>query len=653
MKKHFLIILTFFIASIGRADVKLPRLVSDGMVLQRNEKIKIWGWADAEEQIQLKFLGKVYKSKADATGNWQVELPKMKAGGPYTMQIIGKNSLELQNILVGDVWICSGQSNMELPVDRVKVKYPGLVEGSKNDEIRHFAVSTTYEFNNLRSDFSTGEWKMASPETVGAFSAVGYFFAKKLYEKYQVPIGLVRIAVGGSPAEAWLPEETIKKYPDYYQLLKKYKSKATVDSILFADRQNTETWNKAIDQNDLGLGENWLSNNLELVDWHKMEIPGLWKSNPFIEHKQEAHNNIAGNMRNSGVIWFKKEVNLTQEQIGKPGMLILGALVDRDEAYINGVKVGQTGYQYPPRRYNIPENVLREGKNIITVRLVANNRNGGFVPAKFYGLTLGKDTIPLNGEWAYKVGHSSAPMPSNQVTFHYQPSSLFNAMLAPLSKLSAKGVIWYQGESNTKNPKEYESLFKDLINNWRTYLNKPQLPFLYVQLANFMEESDTPQESNWAATREAQRKALEIPQTAMAVVTDVGEWNDIHPLDKKTVGDRLALAAEYLAYGDKNVVYSGPVLKSYEIKDGKFVLTFGHIGSGLVSRNNEQLKHFAIADASGRFRWAEARIEGNQVIVWHPDITQPKRLRYGWSHNPVKANLYNKEGLPASAFEIR
>lgn len=652
MKKQLLSISLLLSVFFAYADVKLPRLVSDGMVLQRDQKIKIWGWADQGESIKLNFQNKSYKTQADNQGNWSVELPQMKACVPYQMQIEGKNVFKVQNILVGDVWICSGQSNMELPVDRVKVKYPGLVENSKNDYIRHFAVNTTYEFNGLRKDFITGEWRTASPENVGAFTAVGYFFAKALYEKYHVPIGLIRIAVGGSPAEAWLPEQSIAKYPDYNQLLKKYQNKATVDSIIRADKAGVDAWNSRIDQNDLGLKEHWLNNDYSFANWSKMTVPGLWKSNPFIENKQEAHLNVAGNVRNSGVIWFKKEVNLTKTQASQSGMLILGALVDRDEAYINGIKVGTTGYQYPPRRYNIPEGTLKEGKNIITVRLVANNRNGGFVPDKFYGLTLGKDTVSLTGYWHYKVGYSSTPMPSNQVTFHYQPSSLFNAMVAPLKNYAKKGVIWYQGESNTKNPKEYEELFADLIKDWRTYFNKPQMPFLYVQLANFMEESAVPQESNWAELREVQRKILNIPNTAMAVITDVGEWNDIHPLDKKTVGDRLALAAENVAYGDKKVVYSGPTLKSYTIKDGQFILVFDHVGKGLISRNNEELKHFAVADASGDFKWAKAKIEGNEVIVWSDEVKDPKRLRYGWSHNPAKANLYNREGLPASAFQI-
>lgn len=651
-------LLTLLISALSfttYADVVLPRLVSNGMVLQRDENLKIWGWANENEKISISFLNKNYETVADKSGNWEVQIPKQKAGGPYQMTINGDNQIVIDDILFGDVWICSGQSNMELPITRVKVAYPGLVESSENDNIRHFAVNTTYEFNEQRQDFQTGDWKKATPENVEQFSAVGYFFAKSLYEKYQVPIGLIRIAVGGSPAEAWLSESTIKaKYPNFNTLLEKYKNKDTVASIIANDRAAVDNWNKNIDANDLGLLEEpkWRDNDLDFKEWKTFTVPGLWEKNPFIEDAQESQLNVSGRAASSGVIWFKKEIQVTKEQLGKDNLLVLGVLVDRDEVFVNGKFVGSTGYQYPPRRYKVPSEVLKEGKNIITVRLVSNNGNGGFVPDKHYGLTLGNDTIPLTGEWKYKVGYSSPRMPAGQVTFHYQPSSLFNAMVSPLKNYGNKGVIWYQGESNTSNPKEYENSFADVILDWRKHFSDPKMPFLFVQLANFMEESDQPQESNWAETREVQRKTLRIPNTAMVVLTDAGEWNDIHPLDKKTVGDRLALAARNQAYGDKKVVYSGPALKSYKIKGNKFILQFDHVGSGLTTRDNEALQHFAIADESGKFHWAKAEIKGRNVIVWNDSISNPTRLRYGWSHNPLKANLYNKEGLPASPFEI-
>lgn len=331
-------------------------------------------------------------------------------------------------------------------------------------------------------------------------------------------------------------------------------------------------------------------------------------------------------------------------------MLVLGALVDRDEVFVNGEFVGSTGYQYPPRRYKIPEGILKEGKNIITVRLVSNVGKGGFVPDKFYGLVAGSDTLHLEGTWQYKVGYSSTPMPGGQVTFHYQPSSLFNAMVAPALNYKIKGVIWYQGESNTDDPEEYAHLIKDMINDWRKNFNQGDFPFLFVQLANFMGVKDQPMESNWAALREAQLKTLALPNTGMAVAIDIGEWNDIHPLNKKDVGERLALAAQKVAYGEKKVVYSGPLYESMKIKGNKVILSFKEVGSGLVAKGGGPLKQFAIAGKDKKFVWAEAKIEGNKVVVWSDQVPNPVAVRYAWADNPEGANLYNKEGLPASPF---
>lgn len=646
--------LLFFLFStyLSHSQVVLPRLVSEGMVLQRDTPLTLWGWASPNEKVEVHFKDKTYNATTGNDGKWSVALPAMKAGGPYAMDIRASNHITLENILIGDVWICSGQSNMELPIYRVAVAYPGLVENAQNPNIRHFAVSTTYRFKDEAQDFLTGEWKETTPENILNFSAVGYFFAKALYDKYQVPIGLIRIAVGGSPAEAWLSEAAIKKYPEYYETLELYKDDAVVDSIIARDRKAISDWNKNIDENDLGRNEPlpWSDNSYNFSAWEPMEIPGLWQENPFIMNEQEQHETVAGTAKTNGVIWFKKEVNVPKELLDQPAMLVLGALIDRDEVFVNGELVGSTGYQYPPRRYTIPESVLKEGSNIITVRLVSNVGKGGFVPDKFYGLVAGSDTLHLEGTWQYKVGYASKPMPGGQVTFHYQPSSLFNAMVAPTLDYKIKGVIWYQGESNTNDPEEYAYLFKDIINNWRENADQGDFPFLFVQLANFMGVKDQPMESNWAALREAQLKTLSVPNTGMAVTIDIGEWNDIHPLNKKDVGERLALAAEKVAYGDKKVVASGPIYKSMKIKGNKVIISFTHTGSGLTTKGGGALKQFAIAGKDRKFVWAEAKIKGNKVEVWSDQVDHPVAVRYAWADNPEGANLYNKEGLPASPF---
>ena len=646
--------LIFFLFSscLSHSQVVLPRLVSDGMVLQRDTPLTLWGWASPNENVAIHFEGNTYSTTTGSDGKWTVVLPPMAAGGPYTMDIQASNHIALKNILIGDVWLCSGQSNMELPIYRVAVAYPGLVESAHNPNIRHFAVSTTYRFKDGAKDFQTGEWKETTPENVLNFSAVGYFFAKALYDQYQVPIGLIRIAVGGSPAEAWLSEAAVKKYPEYHETLEFYKDDAVVDSIIARDRKSISDWNKNIDANDRGMNEQvkWADNSYDFSAWESMEVPGLWQENPFEMSEQERHETITGTAKTNGVIWFKKKVNVAKEFLDQPAMLVLGALVDRDEVFVNGKFVGSTGYQYPPRRYAVPEGVLKEGNNTITIRLVSNAGRGGFVPDKFYGLVAGSDTLSLEGTWQHKVGYASRPMPSGQVTFHYQPSSLFNAMVAPASNYKIKGAIWYQGESNTDDPEEYAHLMKDMISDWRKNFNQGDFPFLFVQLANFMSVRDQPMESNWAALREAQLRTLAVPNTGMAVAIDIGEWNDIHPLNKKDVGERLALAAQKIAYGEKKVVHSGPMYKSMKVKGNKIILSFEEIGSGLIAKGGESLQQFAIAEEDKKFVWAEAEIKGNKVVVWSDKVDKPVAVRYAWADNPEDANLYNEEGLPASPF---
>lgn len=640
-----------FLPYLSHSQVVLPRLVSDGMILQRDTPLTLWGWASPNEKIEIHFNGTIYNTTTGSDKKWSVSLPKMKAGGPYTMSIHASNHIELKNILVGDVWICSGQSNMELPIYRVGVAYPGLVESAHNPNIRHFAVSTTYRFKDEAEDFQTGEWLETTPENVRNFSAVGYFFANALYDQYQVPIGLIRIAVGGSPAEAWLSEAAIREYPEHLETLTLYKDDAVVDSIISRDRKTVNEWNKQLDENDLGRTESikWIDNSYDYSNWETMEVPGLWDENPFEMNEQERHETIAGSTNTNGVIWFKKEVDLSKEWLDQPAMLVLGALVDKDEVFVNGKFVGSTGYQYPPRRYAIPDGVLEEGRNVITIRLVSNAGRGGFVPDKFYGLVAGSDTLNLEGAWQYKVGYASKPMPGGQVTFHYQPSSLFNAMVAPALNYKIKGTIWYQGESNTDNPEEYLSLMNDMISDWRKNFNQGDFPFLFVQLANFMGVQDQPMESNWAALRESQLKTLALPNTGMAVAIDIGEWNDIHPLNKKDVGERLALAARKIAYGEKGVVHSGPIYKSMKVKGHRVTLSFEEVGSGLVAKDGP-LKQFAIAGKDKKFVWAQAEIKGNKVVVWSEEVDKPVAVRYAWADNPEGANLYNEEGLPASPF---
>ncbi|WP_335965798.1 sialate O-acetylesterase [Galbibacter sp. PAP.153] len=629
-----LFILTTFNLS---SQISLPKLISDGMVLQRDIPITVWGWASAEENITILFKGKTYHTKAGQNGNWEVDLEAGKAGGPYTMRISGSNTIEVNNILVGDVWVCSGQSNMEIPMSRVKPLYEAEIPKANYPTIRYFEVPKTYNFSGEQEQIDGGKWLNTTPETVLNFSAIAYFFAKDLTERYQVPIGLINTSLGGSPAEAWLSEDALKKFPKAYNELLLYKDSTYVNGIISGDRERIANWYREVNTNDLGNAQHWETLNIDSAkDWTNMEIPGYW--NDQIE------------TRFNGVAWYKKAFKISPAHKDVSGKLLLGRIVDADSVFINGHFIGNTTYQYPPRRYNIPENILKEGENQITVKVINERGKGGFVPEKPYQIVLNDTTISLTGTWKFKKGVAKEPL-KPQTFVRWKPAGLFNAMIAPLLNYKIQGVIWYQGESNTGSPDEYQALFSTLINEWRARWELGDFPFLYVQLANFMKSTTNPEESNWAMLRNQQLKTLTTPNTGMAVTIDIGEWNDIHPLNKKDVGHRLALLAEKIAYHEKNTVASGPLYKSSEIKGNKIVVSFNGIGSGLVAKNGDSLHSFAVAGADKNYVWAKATIHNNKVIVWSNSIANPKYVRYAWANNPDKANLYNKEGLPASPFQ--
>jgi sialate O-acetylesterase len=629
----------FFIFQNVFSDVRLPRLLSDGMVLQRETPVKIWGWADVGEKITVNFIDKTYQTTADHNNKWEVMLSAAKAGGLYQLEITANNHITIKDILIGDLWICSGQSNMELAMNRLKDRYPQVIAHSDNPAIRQFLVPRQYDFNTPHDDFPAGSWESANPENVLGFTAVGYFFAKTLYEKYQIPIGLINSSVGGSPAEAWMSEDALSMFPAYLEKAIRLKDSSYIKQMQQEDKAVSDAWYKRLRELDQGFSnpeQSWFDPAYDDSQWKTMPIPSLWEEQ--------------GMGKVNGVVWFRKEIDLPASMTGKPARLLLGCIVDSDSVYINGIFVGTTSYQYPPRKYDIPENVLKTGKNTIVVRVVNNTGSGGFVKEKTYQLIAGDQTVDLKGEWQYQIGAIMDPLPEATFVYWRQPLGFYNGMIAPLLNFKIKGVIWYQGESNTGKPLEYRQLFPALIANWRQKWNQGNFPFLYVQLANYMQTNPQPSESNWAELREAQLMTLSVANTAMAVTIDVGEGNDIHPLNKEDVGKRLALAAQKVAYGDNKIVHLGPIYQSMKIKGNKIILTFKNTGSGLIARGSKELNYFAIAGADKKFFWAKAKIKGNKVEVWNDNIPHPVAVRYAWADNPEGANLYNKEGLPASPF---
>ena len=620
------------------SEIRLPRLISNGMVLQRDAPVKIWGWAAPGESIRLEFMDSTYQIKASDKGEWSVMLGKLKAGGPYKMTLRASNLITLSDILVGDVWVCSGQSNMEYPMSRLSHYYTREIASSDNPMIRQFIVPQQYNFNRELNDLPYGSWKPANPSNLLQFSAVAYFFARELFSRYKVPIGIINASLGGSPAEAWISEEALKEFPDYYREQQQFKDSMLIRHLELADRERSMAWYTLLRQNDEGYQaghEPWTVPQLQTSDWSTFQVPGYLSAS------------TVGQV--NGVIWFRKEIQLPESYDGQPGSLLLGRMVDADSVFLNGNFIGTTAYMYPQRRYEVPAGILKRGKNSLVVRLISNSGNGGFVPDKPYELISGNDSIDLKGTWLCKLGAKMDPLQGG-TTVRWKPGGLYNGMISPLEDYRVKGIVWYQGESNAEKAIEYRALFPALIADWRKHWGEGEFPFIYVQLPNYMEPKKEPGESNWALLRDAQFRALSVKNTAMVVAIDLGEWNDIHPLRKKEVGIRIALAAERMAYGDNLAIGSGPLYQSMTIQGNKVVLSFGAVGSGLEAKGRGTLQQFAICGEDRKFTWANARIDHNQVIVWNDSIDHPVAVRYAWADNPEGANLYNQDGLPASPF---
>ena len=530
------------------AKVKLPALIGDGMVLQREQPVRVWGSADAGETVEVKFvrvkaakgvqpislptackgskLQKQYTVTANAEGQWSLTLPPLKAGGPYRLQV---NDQVIDEILIGDVWLCSGQSNMELPVRRVTDLFADEVAAYENTQIRHIIIPKVYDFHAPQSDIRPTAWKPLTQENVMEFSALGYFFAKEMFGRNGgVPIGLINASWGGTPVEAWISEEGLKPFPQYLNEKRIYEDDAYCRKIKEVEGQNFYRWNRALYMADAGLHEAtpWYAPAYDDTAWQKVEMfSTAWGNNGL--------NPIGGSH------WLRKTVEVPAAWEGREATIRLGCIVDADSVYVNGTFVGTTGYQYPPRIYRIPAGVLKSGQNVVTVRIISNGGQPGFVPEKPYKIICGSEEVSLEGGWKYRLG---APMPKapDMMFFCYKPVCLYNAMIAPLASWTVKGVIWYQGESNVARRNEYAPLLSAMIADWRKSFGNEELPFYIIELADFLHPSDTGGRQAWAELRRQQaRVAEENRATRLVRNSDLGEWNDIHPLDKKTLGQRV------------------------------------------------------------------------------------------------------------------
>jgi len=619
------------------AQLRLSRLIGDRMVMQRDAAVPVWGWAAPGNEVVVTFDGTTHTARADTAGSWTVTLPAMPAGGPHAMSVAAAGErIQLRDILVGDVWVCSGQSNMEWTVADAR-NGAREIAAAHDRQIRHFKVPQSWA-EQPEPTLAGGSWEVADPEHVGAFTAVGYFFARELRETVPVPIGLINTSWGGSRIEPWMSAGALQLDAAALERMMR-EERAHQRGVLDSLRARIG----GLPERDAGLVNGaalWADPALDDASWATIAVPGAWEQ--------------AGYEGMDGVAWYRTTFDLTDEEARAGVRLGLGMVDDSDVSYVNGREVGRTENAWSKARvYTVPAASLRAGRNVVAVRVEDTGGGGGIQggPELLY-VEAGGRRRPLAGMWKLKVGAMQVRPDGQHI--NKVPTVLYNKMVHPLLPYPVKGAIWYQGESNADRYEDavaYRPLFANMIRDWRRAWNVGDFPFLWVQLANYMAVDSQPaQRSAWAALRESQSAALALPNTAQAVAIDLGETGDIHPRNKQDVGQRLALAARKVAYG-QNVVHSGPVHRRHEVKDGRVVIEFDHVGGGLVGEGERgAVRGFAIAGADRRFVWADAEVDGDRVVVWSDRVPDPVAVRYAWGNNPLHANLYNREGLPASPF---
>ena len=661
MKKIVFCLVVFLCVSLAEAKVTLPQLFQSGMVLQRGQTIPIWGKADAGEKVTILFNKKTYTATADAEGKWRVDLPKMKAGGPYQMSV---NEQIFDNIMIGDVWLLSGQSNIDVHIERVYPQYTQEIDGYENQMIRLFRVQNDTETHGVRDDIrpTTINWKPLNKQNAWPFSAVGYFLGKRMYEKNKVAQGIIVNSWGGTPIEAWISRDSLEK--DYPQLVKRaefFQNDEYVKAQMQANMQAERQWQKILQDNDPGILQKWEEAGFDDSEWQSVsQWDTQWAMSPT------THRPVVG------TIWLRQHIQIDKDHAGKPARLLLGTLFDHDATFLNGQKIGETYYQYPPRRYDIPEGLLREGDNVITVRFINKYGMVHFIPEKPYLIAFGEDrcsqnpmpqdVIPLDETWKCQLGAEMPNCPSGDVSLQNIPTTLYNAVLYPLAPYALSGVVWYQGESNTGNPAPYADYLRKLMGSWRACWQNKQMPFVIVQLANYDGRQQTgfprpmipevnPVNSGWAQLREAQRLvAKSDPYAELAVINDLGETVDIHPLRKKEVAERIGLCFDRLIYNNK--VSLAPEVVASEIKEGKIILTLDQT----VETADIQSFEVAAHDGDRVFQNVKASAEGHQIKLTLPEGFHPLStayaVRYAWKDNPTMANVRSLSGLPMSSFEL-
>ncbi len=614
------------------AEIHVAKVFGDNMVLQRNEVVNVWGWGTPGERLTLAINDREFKGRVNREGSWLIEIGKFSAGGPYDLQLRGQNTITLKNIMFGEVWLCSGQSNMQYTL-RMLGKDIKMIPQVDNEMIRMLTVETNADLLPA-DDIKGGQWKMANRETVPDFSAVAYYFGKLLYDSLKVPIGLINASLGATSIETWMSNEALKEFPQFRPIVEERETVGKSISELDADLADyRKTWDKEHYLVGPGLDGKWYDPELDDSDWATLTNPNFW------EYEGLDHD---------GAVWYRKEFDLPEGFAEDTFLLKLNQIDDYDITWVNGVKVGEAFGNRNWRNYRIPTDLLKPTGNQITVRVFDIGGLGGMHTSAFWGNSI------LNGEWKYKPGKAintdEFPKPeiANGSIFSY-PGLLYNGNIAPLSAMSMSGVIWYQGEANAARAHEYGALMPALIEDWRAQWSR-ELPFLIVQLANYGVVPGQPSASTWAELREAQLAATDLPGVAIATAIDIGEGADIHPKNKEDVGKRLGWQALTRVYGYQ-FLSDSPRINSVSFEKGRATISFINVGEGLMNSNKYgYIRGFQLAGEDQRFYWAKAQLIDSRIIVESEAVDKPVAVRYAWADNPGTLDIYNSSGLPLLPF---
>jgi sialate O-acetylesterase len=654
MTRWFCLLTFALLGAAAMAAVTLPHVFSDHMVLQQGQPIPVWGTAAPGERV-LVTLGKAKRqTKADTQGRWRVALPALRAARKQpglTLTVAGTNTLTCSDVLIGEVWVCSGQSNMQWPTSAT-VNAEKELAGANFPQVRLFTVPNITAA--APKDDCGGNWLVCTPETAAGFSAVGFYFGRYLHQQLKVPVGLINTSWGGTICEAWTSADALRaKLPEFNAQLDALANPSmTLQQAMAAYEKKLAERQEAVKafydlEDDLAGAAKTAAAGFDDSAWKTMALPGNWETKGLRDL--------------DGVVWFRRTLTLPASWAGKEIILRPGPIDDVDNTWFNGTLVGgkgrertgETAFWNIPREYRVPGNLVKAGANTLAIRVFDIAGAGGLwgAPADTMYAELAdgseKTRVALAGDWKYSVAYTLPNPPPNPAGPNY-PSVLYNAMIAPLIPYPIRGAIWYQGESNAGRALQYRTLLPTMIADWRARWGVGEFPFLIVQLANFMARSSTPAESAWAELREAQALTVTaLPNVGLATAIDIGEANDIHPRNKQDVGLRLGLAARAIAY-KQQVPFSGPTFKAMTVKNGEAILTFDHTDDGLLVMG-DGLKGFAIAGPDGKFVWAQARLAGNTVILRADGVKKPTAVRYAWGDNP-DASLYNGAGLPAVPF---